>query len=122
MVAARDEYEKVALLDKADRGEASKLVADSDTTAVTLKYLIYAVLKDPAIQDRLEEEVAGFSDQLNRTELENVPLLNSVIEETVRLYGAAPGALLRDVPSQGTIVAGHQLPAGTEVSMQAYTV
>lgn len=123
MVAASDDYEKVALPDKAVRDEAGNLiVAGSDTTAVTLTYLVYAVLKDPTLQARLEEEVAGFGDQLDMTELESAPLLNSVIEETLRLYGAAPGALPRIVPSQGMIVAGYQLPAGTEVSTQAYTL
>ena len=64
----------------------------------------------------------GFSDALDMAELENAPLLNSVIEETLRLYGAAPGALPRIVPSQGMTVAGYHLPAGTEVSTQAYTL
>lgn len=123
MLAACDDYEKAALTDRAVREEAGNLiVAGSDTTAVTLTYLVWAVLKDPALQARLEKEVAGFSDQLDMTELENAPLLNSVIEETLRLYGAAPGALPRIVPSQGMLVAGHRLPAGTEVSTQAYTL
>ncbi|KAJ4335560.1 hypothetical protein N0V95_008874 [Ascochyta clinopodiicola] len=123
MLAASDDYEKVALSDKAVREEAGNLiVAGSDTTAVTLTYLVWAVLKDSELQARLEEEVAGLSDQLDMTELENSPLLNSVIEETLRLYGAAPGALPRIVPSQGMIVAGYQLPHGTEVSTQAYTL
>lgn len=123
MLAASDDYEKVVLTDKAVREEAGNLiVAGSDTTAVTLTYLVWAVLKDSALQARLEEEVNGFSDALDMAELENAPLLNSVIEETLRLYGAAPGALPRIVPSQGMTVAGHQLPAGTEVSTQAYTL
>ncbi len=123
MLAANDDHEKAALTDKAIREEAGNLiVAGSDTTAVTLTYVVWAVLKDSALQSRLEEEIAGLSNQLDITELESSPLLNSVIEETLRLYGAAPGALPRDVPSQGMIVAGHQLPAGTEVSTQAYTL
>lgn len=123
MVATCDDYEKAALTDNSVREEAGNLiVAGSDTTAVTLTYLVWAVLKDSALQARLEEEVAGLTDQLDMVELENTPLLNSVIEETLRLYGAAPGALPRIVPGQGMIVAGHQLPAGTEVSTQAYTL
>ncbi|KAL1600016.1 hypothetical protein SLS59_006090 [Nothophoma quercina] len=123
MLAASDDYEKVALTDKAVREEAGNLiVAGSDTTAVTLTYLVWAVLRDTALQARLEEEIAGLSDRLDMTELERAPLLNSVIEETLRLYGAAPGALPRIVPSQGMTVGGHQLPAGTEVSTQAYTL
>lgn len=123
MLAASDNYEKAALTDKAVREEASNLiVAGSDTTAISLTYLVWAVLKDPALQTRLEEEVAGLSDQLDMAELEDAPLLNGIIEETLRLYGAAPGALPRIVPSQGMIVAGYQLPAGTEVSTQAFTL
>ena len=123
MLAASDDHEKVALTDKAVREEAGNLiVAGSDTTAVTLTYLVWAVLRDTALQARLEEEIAGLSDRLDMTELERAPLLNSVIEETLRLYGAAPGALPRIVPSQGMTVGGHQLPAGTEVSTQAYTL
>lgn len=123
MLAASDDHEKAALTGKDVREEAGNLIiAGSDTTAVTLTYLVWAVLKDPALQARLEEEVAGLGDQLDMTELEKAPLLNSVIEETLRLYGAAPGALPRIVPNQGMVVAGHQLPAGTEVSTQAYTL
>lgn len=123
MLAASDDYEKAALSDTSIRDEAGNLiVAGSDTTAVTLTYLVWAVLKDPALQIRLEEEVAGLSEQLDVVELDNAPLLNGVIEETLRLYGAAPGALPRTVPSQGMTVAGYQLPAGTEVSTQAYTL
>lgn len=123
MVAASDDYEKVTLTDKMVREEAGNLiVAGSDTTAVTLTYLVWIVLKDAALQARLEEEVAALSDRLDIAELESAPLMNSVIEETLRLYGAAPGALPRIVPQQGMIVAGHQLPAGTEVSTQAYTL
>lgn len=123
MVAATDSYEKATLTDEAVRQEAGNLiVAGSDTTAVTLTYVVWAVLKDPALQSRLEEEVATLSDQLTTTELEDAKLLNSVIDEALRLYGAAPGALPRIVPSQGMIVGGHQLPSGTEVSTQAYTL
>lgn len=123
MLAASNDCEKVALTDKAVREEAGNLiVAGSDTTAVTLTYLVWAVLKDSVLQARLEEEVNGFSDALEMAELENAPLLNSVIEETLRLYGAAPGALPRIVPSHGMTVAGHKLPAGIEVSTQAYTL
>ncbi|KAF1360094.1 cytochrome P450 3A17 [Lizonia empirigonia] len=122
MLAASDDYEKAALPDKTVREEAGNLIiTGSDTTGVTLTYLVWAVLEDPTLQARLEEEIAGLSDQLDTTELESSPLLNSVIEETLSLYGAAPGALPRVVPSQGMMVAGHQLPAGTEVSTQAYT-
>jgi cytochrome P450 len=122
MLAASDSEEKSSLTDEDVRTEAGNLiVAGSDTTAVTLTYLIWSVLKQPGLQTRLEEEIAQLSDELSMAELETAPLLNSVIEETLRLYGAAPGALPRNVPAQGMTVAGYHIPGGVEVSTQAYT-
>lgn len=122
MLAASDSQEKVSLTDKDVREEAGNLiVAGSDTTAVTLTYLIWAVLKQPDLQARLEEEVASMSDDLTPTELEGSAILNSIIDETLRLYGAAPGSLPRTVPSQGMTANGYHIPGGIEVSTQAYT-
>ncbi|KAJ0134089.1 Uncharacterized protein HZ326_22870 [Fusarium oxysporum f. sp. albedinis] len=78
----------------------SFIVAGTGTTAVTLSYLVYAVLSDP---------------------VEALPYLSAVIEETLRKYSAAPGALPRTVPKGGVTLAGHFIPQGTTVSTQAYT-
>ncbi|KAK3900985.1 cytochrome P450 [Staphylotrichum tortipilum] len=124
MVAMADNQDKTAVITESDvAGEAGNLiVAGSDTTAVTLTYLVWAVLKRPALRRELEEEVAGLSEDLTFEELAQAPLLNSVIEETLRLYGAAPGALPRTVPPNGVDMLGYSLPGGTVVSTQAYTI
>ncbi|KAL3594392.1 hypothetical protein FPOAC2_08705 [Fusarium poae] len=123
MVAEADGQEKTSLTSSSVQTEAGNLiVAGSDTTAVTLTYLVWAILKQPQLQVQLEEEVCSLSDELSFDELKSAPILNSIIEETLRLYGAAPGALPRVVPSKGATLAGHYLPGGTVVSTQAYTV
>ncbi|KAH3908839.1 hypothetical protein HBI56_072200 [Parastagonospora nodorum] len=122
MIEASDNSEKSLLTGDDVREEAKNfIVAGSDTTAVTLTYLIWAVLKNPEVQHKLEEELAKLGDELDLTELETAPILNSIILETLRLYSAAPGSLPRDVPSQGMVVSGYHIPAGFEVSTQAYT-
>lgn len=122
MVAASDGQEKVSLTDGDVREEAGNLiVAGSDTTAVTLTYLLWAVLKQSDLQAQLEVEISRMSDELNVEELEAAPLLNSIIEETLRLYGAAPGALPRIVPNAGLTINGYHIPGGVDVSTQAYT-
>ena len=98
------------------------LVAGSDTTAVTLTYLVWAVICHPQWQHALEEEVAGLAPDFTDAELETLPVLNGVIEETLRLYGAAPGCLPRMVPPNGAHLKGHFLPEGTVVSTQSYTL
>jgi cytochrome P450 len=122
MLAASDSDEKASLTDEDVGTEAGNfIVAGSDTTANTLTYLVWAVLKHPELQTQLEDEIAQLSDELSMAELEASSILNSVIEETLRLYGAAPGALPRNVPAQGMTVVGYHIPGGVEVSTQAYT-
>lgn len=104
--------------------EASNLIiAATDTTAITLTYLIWAVLQRPQLQRSLEAEVQALTpEQLTDESLEALPLLNAVIQETLRLYGAAPSSLPRTVPAGGAQLCGHALPGGIEVSTQAYTL
>jgi cytochrome P450 len=126
--------------------EATNLiVAGTDTTAITLTYLLYAVLRTPGLREDLCKEVASLEPRYTEADLESLPLLNAVIEETLRLYGAAPGMLpsmlqdnclemialadriLGDVPPGGVSIGSHAsktyfLPEGTVVSTQSYSL
>ncbi|CAJ2511266.1 Uu.00g068910.m01.CDS01 [Anthostomella pinea] len=96
------------------------IVAGTDTTAFSLTYLIYAVLSRPRLQQQLEDEVAALPEGYRDADLEALPLLSAVIEETLRLYGAAPGMLPRMVPSGGIDLDGHFLPDGTTATTHSY--
>ncbi|ORY08809.1 cytochrome P450 [Clohesyomyces aquaticus] len=111
------------ITDEDVKAEAGNLIATgSDTTAVTLTYLVWAVLKQPALQRDLEAEIASLGERLDLGELiKNAPLLNSVIEETLRPYRAALGALPRMLPKGGARFAGFDIAAGVEVSTQAFS-
>ncbi|KAF9888504.1 hypothetical protein FE257_008611 [Aspergillus nanangensis] len=98
------------------------IVAGSDTTAVTLTYLTWAVLKKPELQLKLEAEVATLNEDFEDADVERLPLVAAVIEETLRLYGAAPGSLPRTVPSGGSTLAGYFIPEGYSIETQAYTL
>ncbi|KPM43042.1 hypothetical protein AK830_g3506 [Neonectria ditissima] len=103
--------------------EAGNLIlAGSDTTAVTLTYLVWAVLKQPDLQRRLEEEVANLPELFDDAALEKLQLLDAVINETLRLYGAAPGGLPRSVPKGGVTLSGYYIPEDFVVETQAYTL
>ncbi|PNS15597.1 Isotrichodermin C-15 hydroxylase [Sphaceloma murrayae] len=120
---SKKEEDDMGFSDYAAAFEASGLVvAGSGTTAVTLTYLVWAVLRQPSVQHRLEEEVAALDDGFGDAELEQLPYLNAVIQEALRLYGAAPGSLPRVVPQTGLTVQGYQIPPGTTVCTQAYTI
>ncbi|KAL4948459.1 cytochrome P450 [Aspergillus filifer] len=98
------------------------IVAGSDTTAVTLTYLIWSVLSRPSLQRDLESEVSALEAEYDDAKLETLPLLNAVIKETLRLYGAAPGSLPRSVPEGGSTLGGYSIPQGVTVSTQSWTI
>ncbi|KAL4861443.1 hypothetical protein BDV12DRAFT_204017 [Aspergillus spectabilis] len=103
--------------------EASGLiVAGSDTTAISLTYLVWAVLGRPELHHAILEELIPLKEDFTDEDVEGLPLVNAVIDETLRLYGAAPGGLPRVVPAQGLTIRGHYLPGGTTVTTQAYTI
>ncbi|EOD47985.1 putative cytochrome p450 monooxygenase protein [Neofusicoccum parvum UCRNP2] len=105
------------------RTESTSLIfAGSGTTANTLTFLNYAVLSRPALQEALEAEVATLADGFTDADLEQLPLLNGIINETLRLYCAVPGSLPRVVPPGGVTLGGYFIPEGTTVSTQAYTL
>lgn len=97
------------------------IIAGTDTTGVTLTYLTWAVLQRPHLQVALEAEVEDLKEGFREHDLMELPLLNAVIEETLRLYGAAPSSLPRVVPQGGSKFSGHYIPQGVTVDTQAYT-
>lgn len=105
-----------------EREASNLIVAGSDTTAVTLTYLVYSVLTHPAIKERVLSEVSTLTPMFSSKEANALPYLSLVIKETLRLYGAAPGSLPRTVPEGGRNLGGHFLPEGTTVSTQAFTL
>ncbi|KAI4866801.1 cytochrome P450 [Hypoxylon rubiginosum] len=100
----------------------SYITAGTDTTAITLTYLIYAVSQDKGIHDKLMQELKALPGDFNHRHIRDLPYLNRVIEETLRLYGAASGALPRVVPKEGGTLVGHYIPGGAVVSTQCYTI
>ncbi|ETS73331.1 hypothetical protein PFICI_14936 [Pestalotiopsis fici W106-1] len=117
--ADKDEAQLTGLEMSVEAG--SFMIAGTDTTSNTLTYLLWAVLSQPELQRTLEKEVGEIEEPLTDTTLERLALLNAVIQETLRLYGAAPGPLPRVVPSGGVELGGYHLPGGVTVATQAYT-
>lgn len=79
----------------------------------------------PDVQSKLFEELReAFPDPqqpLDLTTLENLPFLDGVCREGLRLHAPIPSYLERVAPVGGLDIAGYQIPEGTVVGMQAYT-
>ncbi|KAF9773235.1 hypothetical protein IL306_009009, partial [Fusarium sp. DS 682] len=69
------------------------LVAGSDSTAATLTYATWEIIRDSDLRKRIEEEVATLPSDFTAKDVEDLPLMNSVLEEVLRMYNPA-GALV----------------------------
>jgi cytochrome P450 len=101
---------------------AGYISAGSHTTAITLTYLVYAVCNNAVIRDTLVAELSSLPEHFTESNIRDLPYLKQVIYESLRLYPAVPGALPREVPKGGANLAGYQVPGGTTVSTQAYSL
>ena len=118
-----DAGDKLQLTEKQISNEARNLtIAGTDTAAIALTYLVWAVLNHPHVKQKLQAELDQHcpADPMGK-ELETLLYLNSVIEETLRLYSPISQSLPRSTPAGGTTLCGYELPPGTIVSTQAYT-
>jgi len=100
----------------------SLLIAGSDTTGITMTYLIWCILQRPELKLELQKECNSLPEEFRDTDLEKLEVLSAVIEEGLRLHAAAPGSLSRAVPRGGAHLSGYYFEEGIKVCTQAYTI
>jgi cytochrome P450 len=91
------------------------LFAGMDTTANTLTWTLYEILKNPDIYELVEKEILEEFPNFNESipvekAKSNLKYLEAALLESMRLYPVAPGGLPRVVPEGGVTIAGHFLP------------
>lgn len=98
------------------------IVAGTDTTAITATNAVHMLAHHPEIERALIEEVSMLPEGFVDEDLRPLPLLNNVINETLRLAGPVGQGLPRYVPNAGAEFCGYPIPGGTVVGVQAYTM
>ncbi|KAK3350259.1 cytochrome P450 [Lasiosphaeria hispida] len=115
--------EDLGLTDDAIRSEvAGFLLAGSDTTSMALTYAVWAILRHPDLQRRLERELARLDPAFTDKDLEGLPLLNNVLDEALRLYSPGAPGILRLPPPEGITWRGYHIPGDTQVLAQQWTL
>ncbi|CAH0016693.1 unnamed protein product [Clonostachys rhizophaga] len=96
------------------------MVAGIETTGDALCFLMWQ-LSQPAyvgLQDRLRTELTENAHM----SIHELPFLDAIVKEGLRVYPSIPMSLPRCVPAGGATVDGYRLPEGTTVSCQPFSM
>jgi cytochrome P450 len=119
----RERHARHGLTDEAVVGETRNfLVGSYETSAVTLTWCWLMLATHADADARLQDELARVLGDRQPTadDVDRLPYLRMVIEETLRLYPPAP--YFGRVAQEADEVGGYHIPAGSIVTMSAWLV
>lgn len=100
------------------------LVAATDTTSATSVWAMSALIKNPRVMKKVQEEIRNSESKkefLEEDDIQNFHYLKAVIKETLRLYLPAPLLVSRESREKCTI-GGYNIPAKTILYVNAWTI
>ncbi|KIW19386.1 hypothetical protein PV08_03681 [Exophiala spinifera] len=109
---------------------SSNVVAGSDTTAISMRAMFHFLLTHPECKAKLLEEIDAYydSDEAQKHKIipfdvaNNLPYLQAVKYESMRLHPVVGQTLPRVVPAGGLQCGNEYIPAGTVVGVSPYVV
>lgn len=98
-------------------------IAGFDTTNATLTHIFYYLIKHSEWQEKLYEELFIVSDEeLDYEKLKELPILNAIIDETLRLQPPLPVVDRECIEPYRIESHGIDLPKNTMISVQPYVI
>lgn len=101
----------------------SNIVAGSDTTAVSLSSAAYHLITSPRCLSKLRQEIKDhgvWDKRISFKDSQDMPYLQSVLKEALRMHPATGLPLWRVVPEGGLQLGEHWLPPGTNVGLNSW--
>lgn len=119
MMEARDEQGE-ALSDPELRDEMLTLMfAGHETTATILAWAIYEIHHNPAIKDRLHQDLATVPASTDPLALIQLPYLKAVSQEVLRKYPVIPSLFPR-IPQESMVLGGYQFDTSHLIYISGY--
>lgn len=100
------------------------ILAGSDTSTMTIEWAISELLKNPEALAKATEEldrVVGRERLVTERDFPQLPYMEAVLKETLRLHPAAP-LLAPHLAREDTSVDGYDIPAGTTVFVNVWSI
>ncbi|KAK7390171.1 hypothetical protein VNO78_25470 [Psophocarpus tetragonolobus] len=100
------------------------LVAATDTTAATIVWAMVALLKNPRVMKKVQEEIrnlGGEKNFLDEDDIQKFTYFKAVVKETLRLHLPATLLVPRET-NEPCIIEGYKIPAKTIVYVNAWAI
>ncbi|XP_019174304.1 PREDICTED: cytochrome P450 81F3-like [Ipomoea nil] len=100
------------------------LAAGTDTSSGTMEWGLSLLLNHPQVLKKAQMEIddrVGHERLLEESDLANLPYLNCILKETLRMYPVGP-LLIPHESSEECTVAGYRIPAGTMLMINLYSI
>jgi len=105
----------------------SNIIAGSDTTAVSLSAILYNLVKYPDTMRKLREEVERCEAEsrcghpyVSFKQSQDMPYLQAVMKEALRIHSATGLPLWRVVPHGGAEISGRFFPEATVIGVNTW--
>ncbi|KAF4367379.1 hypothetical protein F8388_025797 [Cannabis sativa] len=100
------------------------LVGAMDTSSTAIEWAMSELIKNPTTMKKLQEELettVGMERMVEESDLENLPYLDMVIKETMRLHPVAP-LLAPHAANEDCTVNGYHIPRNSRVMINIWTI
>ncbi|KAI3760580.1 hypothetical protein L1987_50977 [Smallanthus sonchifolius] len=98
-------------------------VAGTDTSAITVEWALAELINHPNIMKKAVEEidqVVGKHRILQESDIPNLPYLQPIVKETLRLHSAGPMVLRQS--TEDCTVGGYHIPANTTIFINVWAL
>ncbi|KAM0324813.1 hypothetical protein ACHAQA_007779 [Verticillium albo-atrum] len=102
-----------------------QIVAGSDTTATAIRATMLHLITNPRVLVKLLDEIKATnasSPVISDSEARNLPYLQAIIKEGLRIFPPVAGLMAKEVPPQGDTWNGVHLPGGTRIGYGAWGI
>ncbi|KAK7396279.1 hypothetical protein VNO78_17171 [Psophocarpus tetragonolobus] len=99
------------------------LVAGTDTSAITVEWAMAELINNPRVLENARKEmdiVIGKNRIVEESDIENLPYLQGIVRETLRIHPAGP--LLFRESSRSDVVCGYDIPAKTRLFINVWAI
>ncbi|KAL5203476.1 hypothetical protein ABZP36_014428 [Zizania latifolia] len=100
------------------------ITAGMDTTVISVEWTMAELVRNPRVQKKLQEEldhVVGHDRVMSETDFQNLPYLQAVVKESLRLHPTTPLMLPHKV-SKNVKIGGYNIPKGANVMVNVWAI